>query len=134
MTQLELNKKVFFNGEKLPMNVRAFNEMYAICSRPINRREDADMIKREVEMGAYGTFTEAWEANKDNYIYSILDLKEMVKGSDNLVFGRYNYSIERDCKKALNALMKGGIEISHRNRAYFSFDTERTLPKRVKLN
>lgn len=59
---IELNKEmlVYFIGEKLPMKVKAVNENYAICTRKLNKRQDADLLHRQVETGAYFYFMEAY--------------------------------------------------------------------------
>lgn len=119
-------KKVFFTNEKLPFNVMAVSERYAVVSRKLNRREDAELLHYQVKMNAYLTFTEAFNANKDNPVYSLLDFKENVKAPHNLIFGDFDYFKTKDCEKAIKWLEKGKMELSHRNRCELSIDWDKT--------
>lgn len=125
-TVFSLGKKVYFTNEKLPYKVMALIERYAVVSRPLNRREDADLLHNQVKMGAYFTFTEAFEHNKKSPIYSIIDFEQNIKAPDNMVFGIYDYSKESDCKKVINDLESGELELSFRNRCELSVDMERS--------
>lgn len=122
-----VGKKVYFKDEKLPYNVMASSERYAIASRKIHRREDADLIHYKVEMGAYISFKEAFEANKDNPVYSIVDFNKNIRGAENFVFGIYDYFKESDCDKAIKDLESGLMEISHRHRCELFVDFEKSL-------
>jgi len=66
---------IYFNGEKLPYKVMAVSDRYAIVSRKLKRREDADLLRHEVEMMAFSTFTEAYNFHKDSPVYSVLDFE-----------------------------------------------------------
>lgn len=121
-----VGKKVFFNGEKLPYKVMAVSKRYAVVTRPLNRREDASLLHHQVNMGAYCSFTEAFEHNKQSPVYSLIDFEENIKAPDNLVFGIYDYSKESDCKKAIKDLETGELQLSHRNRCELSVDLERS--------
>ena len=121
-----VGKKVYFTNEKLPYKVMAVSERYAVVSRPLNRREDAELLHHQVKMGAYCTFTEAFEHNKQSPVYSLIDFEENIKAPDNLVFGIYDYSKESDCKKVIKDLESGELELSHRNRCELSVDMERS--------
>lgn len=121
-----VGKKVYFNNERLPYKVMAVSKRYAVVSRPLNRREDADLLHHQVKTGAYCTFTEAFEHNKQSPVYSLIDFEENIKAPDNLVFGFYDYSKESDCKKVIKDLESGKIELSHRNRCELSVDMERS--------
>lgn len=125
-----VGNKVYFLGEKLPYKVMAASKRYAVVSRPLNRREDADLLKHQVLMGAYCTFTEAFEHNKQAPVYSLIDFEENIKAPDNLVFGIYDYSDEKQCQKVIEDLEAGEIELSHRNRAELSVDMERSANSR----
>ncbi|MGI8581909.1 MAG: hypothetical protein ACR2KX_06930, partial [Chitinophagaceae bacterium] len=94
----------------------AISERYAVVSRPLNRREDAGLLHHQVKMGAYCTFTEAFEHNKQSPVYSLVDFKENIKAPDNLVFGLYDYSNEESCQQVIKNLESGEMELSHRNR------------------
>ena len=58
-------------------------------------------------------------------LYTIIDLKEKWMGPDFLIFGIYDYSNTEDCKKAVEALEKGDLEISRRKG--MSFETYREI-------
>ncbi len=122
--------KVYFVGEKLPYKVMAVSKRYAVVSRPLNRREDASLLRRKVDMGAYWTINDAFEDNKYSPVYSLIDFEKNVKAPDNLVFGIYDYSKKSDCEKAIEDLDKGEIELSHRNMAELSVDMERSANSR----
>lgn len=122
-----VGKKVYFTNEKLPYKVMAVSERYAVVSRPLNRREDANLLHYQVEMGAYRTFTEAFEHNKQSPVYSLIDFEENIKAPDDLVFGIYDYSKVTDCKKVIKELEKGELKLSHRNRFELSVDMGRSL-------
>lgn len=124
--KLVQGQKVFFTNEKLPMTVKAVSERYAVVTRKLHRREDAELLHHEVKMAAYLTFTEAFNANKENPVYSLLDFQEKIKAPDNLVFGNFDYFNEKDCQKAIKDLEKGKMELSHRGRVELSIDWGRT--------
>jgi len=125
-----VGNKIFFDGEKLPYKVMALSERYAVVSRPLNRREDAGLLRHQVKMGAYLTFTEAFEHNKQSPVYSLIDFKENIKAPDNLVFGLYDYSNEESCRQVIKNLESGEMELSHRNRCEMSVDMERSANSR----
>jgi hypothetical protein len=122
-----VGKKVYFTNEKLPYRVMAVSERYAVVSRSLNRREDAELLHHQVRMGAYCTFTESFEHNKQSPVYSLIDFEENIKAPDNLVFGIYDYSKESDCKKVIKDLESGELQLSHRNRCELSVDLERSI-------
>jgi len=125
-----VGNKVYFTGEKLPYKVMATSKRYAVVSRPLNRREDAELLHHQVKMGAYCTFAEAFEHNKQSPVYSLIDFEKAVKAPDNLVFGIYDYSKKSDCEKVIEYLDKGEIELSHRSMAELSVDMERSANSR----
>lgn len=124
--KLVQGQKVYFTNEKLPFNVMAISERYAVVSRKLHRREDADLLHHQVETSAFCSFTEALDYHKESPIYSLLDFQEKVKAPDNLVFGNFDYFNEKDCKKAIKDLEKGEMELSHRSRVKLSIDWGRT--------
>lgn len=85
----DIGDKVYIWDEKRPYRVRASDERYAICTKPFNP-------KRTV-------------------MYFIIDQKEMVRGTDNMVFCE-GYETDEQCAERLKELQTGMIEISHRNR------------------
>lgn len=108
-------KKVKFKYDKSLYNVMAKNDRYIICSRKLNRRQDAKMIWDRVEVHAYDTFTCAYEDLKDSPVYTIIDLKEEIRWADNLVFWIHDYFSKKDCHNALDMLNKWEMEVSSRN-------------------
>ena len=131
MSQLKKGRFIFFEGEKLPFKVMAVSENYAVVSRKLDRSEDADLLWQEVKRGAYTTFTKAYRANKQNPVYSLLDLKESIKGPDNYIFSPFNYFDEADCEKAITALSNNDFQISHRSREPFIIDWTKSYELKV---
>lgn len=119
--EIKVNDKVYFINEKIPFLIMARNKRYAIAVRKLNRREDANLLKYKVEMGGYSSFTEAYIECKDLPIYTIIDFKLNVRGSDNMVFGIFDYFDRKDCEKAIKYLESGEMEISNRNRVNLEF-------------
>jgi hypothetical protein len=66
---LKLNQKVYFQKEKLPYNVMAISENFAVVSRKLHRREDAQLLHQLVFTNAYMTFTDAFDNLKDEPVY-----------------------------------------------------------------
>lgn len=126
MNKLKIDQNVYFTGEKLPMKVMALSDRFAVVSRKLNRTEDADLIRHQVEMGAFENFTDAYNDMKGKPVYSLLDFEEMIKAPDNLVFGRYDYFDQSQCQDAVISLVDGQMELSERNRAELKIDWERT--------
>ncbi len=106
---------IIFKEDKKPFKVRCADGRFIICTRMFNRRNDSDLIWAEVQMGGFMTFSSGYEFVKDTPIYSIIDLKENIRGTENLVFCMGFHS-DADCKRALKRLSSGETEISHRNR------------------
>lgn len=94
----------------------AENERYKICVRKLNKRQDNKLLWFEVERGWFYSFTEAYNYHKNCPVYTIVDLQEWIRWSDNLIFWIYDYFSKKDCNKALKDLEKWKIEISHRSR------------------
>lgn len=116
INQLKIRNKVYFEDELLPYKIMAVNDNYMIASRKLNARQDVNLIKYRVEMGAYMSFKEAYNDLKHSPVYTIVDLNECVRGSDNMIFGQYDYFSEFDCAKAIQALENGEMEISRRSK------------------
>jgi len=124
---LKKGQEVYFVGEKIPMTVNRISKNYAICTRNLHRREDADILKHKVEMGGYCTFSEAYNDLKDSLIYSILDFKNNTKGPHN----SFGHGIEKDtlyedAKEVLDDLESGEIEMSRRNSCKLNINWELT--------
>jgi len=87
--------KIYFAGERIGYTIKACNERYLICTKPYNP-------KRTV-------------------LYTIVDLKEEIRGTNNLVFNMYDYAKQSDIDQCLKDLISGesdfdGLKITRRNR------------------
>lgn len=92
----KVGQKIKFRREKQRFTIRACNERYAICTKPFNPRHTV--------------------------IYTIIDLEEGIRGTENLVFGM-GAETDQQCQEMLLRLTTPqeseiGLktEISHRNR------------------
>lgn len=108
--------KITFQEDKLPYTIMATSKRYAVASRNLNKREDAEILHQLVKMSAYASFTEAYEANKENPVYSIIDFKNKIRSTDDLIFGLYDYFNEHDCKCVIDSLERRTLKLSHRNK------------------
>lgn len=81
--------KIKFKGENRPYHVQACDSRYLICTKPFN-------LKKSV-------------------LYTIVDFKENIRGTENLVFCM-GFETRKLCKEALKRLQSGYSEISYRNR------------------
>jgi len=81
--------KIKFKGEKQRYTVQATGKRYLVCTKPFNARKTV--------------------------LYTIIDLKEEVRGTENLVFGM-GAETKKLCDEMLERLESGESEISHRNR------------------
>lgn len=108
--------KILFKEESLPYNVMAIDNNYIIASRKLDLREDKELLKHRVDMNAYISIKEAYNNNRDNPVYSIIDLKNNVRSSDNLVFKMIDYFDKKECKKVLEKLNNNEIGLSERDK------------------
>lgn len=104
---MKLGQKIYFNGEKQPMKVKALTERFAIVTKPFNPQRTV--------------------------IYSILDFKEQKKAPNNLVFNIYDYAIQEDIDECMKDLLSGECELSRRNSVDLNIDWERTGSRELKL-
>lgn len=95
--RVEVGDKVYVPKEKRPYRVRARDERYIICTKPYNPQ-------RTVR-------------------YFIVDLKERVRGPDNMVFCS-GYESDEDCAERLKELQSGEIEVSWRRHIDLDIDIE----------
>jgi len=87
--KLSVGNKVKFQNEKRPYTVRCCDDRFAICTK---------------SFAAIATV-----------VYTIIDLKEKVRGTENLVLSG-GFETDEDCHEALERLQNGESEVSHRNR------------------
>jgi len=124
--KLKQNQKVFFKNENLPYNVMAVSEQYAVVSRKLDKIVDDNLLLFEVKRGSYPTEEIAFNANKENPVYSILDFKNNIKAPHNKVFNDFDMFKVEDCQNLINSLEKGETELSHRNRVDLFIDWDTT--------
>lgn len=87
--KISVGSKIRFPEEKQAYTVQASGPRYAVCTKPFNP-------KRTV-------------------LYTVLDFKENVRGTENLVFGM-GAETRGLCEEMLARLESGETEVSHRNR------------------
>jgi len=86
---IKVNDKVYFKSEKASYTVKAFDGRYAICTKPYN-------FKRTV-------------------MYTIVDFKEDIRSTNDLVFNIYDYKVQDDINKCLRDIKSGELKLSKRN-------------------
>ena len=98
-------KKIIFPDDSLPYSIVAESKRYAVCTRPIDRKEDKDLIKRLTD-----------EDIRTCVIYTLVDFVDEIRSTNNRIFNSYDYSKVEDCKKCLEDLESGVVELSRRNK------------------
>ncbi len=81
--------KIRFAEERLAYTVRAANDRFAVCTKPFNP--------------------------KHTVLYTVVDLKQEIRGTENLVFGM-GAETDEQCREMLERISSGETGISHRNR------------------
>ena len=125
--KLKVGQQIFFTNEVPSYELKAIDDRYAIVVRKLHRRHDADLLHHEVKMGAYFTFTEAFNAYKDNPVYSILDFKLNKRAPNNLVLNDYDYWKQEDIDNCMKDLQNGEVELSQRNACDLEIDWTKTI-------
>ncbi len=59
---------------------------------------------------------------KKTFFYVIVDIKDKVRGKDNYIFGKFDYSDPKDCYQALAELNSGVLGVSGRNRVKLNIE------------
>lgn len=95
--RVEVGDKVYIPNEKRPFRVRARDERFIICTKPYNPEKTVR--------------------------YFIVDLKERMRGPDNMVFCS-GYESDEDCAERLAELQSGEIEVSWRRHVDLDIDIE----------
>ncbi len=90
-----------FKSQKQRYRVQACNERYLVCTKPFSVRKTV--------------------------MYTIVDLKEQVRGTENLIFCM-GFETKELCEEALERLTNGDSEVSHRNR--IDLDIEAVIHQR----
>lgn len=86
---MKVGDKIKFAEEKQAYTIQALGPRFAVCTKPFNP--------------------------KHTVLYSVVDLQEKVRGTENLIFGMGAETIEQ-CQEMLERLETGETEVSHRNR------------------
>lgn len=117
--QVPVGTKIKFQKEKLCYTVMASNVAFLVCTKPLN------MIRKT---GTWGLKNKgrAYEHEK-TVLYTVVDRKEGVRGTENLIFG-FGAETKEQCEEMLERLTTGDSEVSHRNRV--TLDVEKFyIPK-----
>lgn len=85
----KVGDKIKFIEEKKPYSIISCDSRYLICTKPYNP-------KRTV-------------------LYTIVDLQENVRGTENMIFCQ-GFETKEECDEALERLQTGESEISRRNK------------------
>lgn len=91
-----IGDKIKFVEEKQRYTVIARSDRFLICTKPYNL--------------------------KKTYMYTIVDLKENIRGTDNYILGRYDYSIPSEAADCIEHLESGETGISMKNRIQLKID------------
>lgn len=94
---VKVGDNIKFNSEKGQYKVKACNERYAICTKPYNPQRTV--------------------------FYTIIDFKQSIRSTNNLVFNMYDYKIQEDIDACLVDLIAGKIELSRRNQIDLDIDS-----------
>lgn len=74
-------QRIWFAEEKRPYRIRVCDGRFLICTKPFNLR-------------------------RDTYMYTIVDLKEGIRGTDGYSLGPYDYRSDEDCEAFLKELQE----------------------------
>lgn len=88
ITKAQPGDKIYFESEKRPYTIIVRDEIFIICTK--------------------------YFAAKHTVMYTIIDLKRQVRGTENLVFCM-GFEDHELCQQALERLQKGESEVSYRN-------------------
>lgn len=86
---MKVGQKIKFKEEKQRYTIQACNKRYAVCIKPFNP--------------------------KKTVLYTIVDLKEKIRGTENLILSEGAETREQ-CEEMLERIVSGKTEISHRNK------------------
>lgn len=126
-SKLKEGQKIFFTGEEIPMDLIARTERFGVVVRSLDIKEDFNLLMFEVERGAAHDSKQAYEENKGEPIYSLLDFEKEKRAPSNMIFNPYDYWSKEDCCKCVKALDDGEHELSRRHGIDLNIDWFRTL-------
>ena len=84
-----IGDRIWFKREKRPYRVRACDNRFVICTKPMNALKTV--------------------------LYTIIDLHKNIRGTENLIFCM-GFETDKSCQEALERLQCGESEVSYRNR------------------
>lgn len=88
LSALHVGDLVKFTSERQRYRVKAANERFAVCTKPMNALRTT--------------------------IYSIIDFERNVRGRENLIFGM-GFETDEQCAAALKRLVEGESQVSYRH-------------------
>jgi len=100
-----LGQNLWFDKETKPYQIKAFNNKFAICTKPFNLQKTV--------------------------LYTIIDIEQNIRGTENLVFGM-GFETTKDCEEALARLTVGETEVSSRNNVTLNIVRNFHLSKKFK--
>lgn len=87
LARAQVGSRVWFFGEKRPYKVRARNQRYLVCTKPLNIHKTT--------------------------LYTVVDLVEEIRGTEDSIFGMGAES-DQDCQEMIQRL-EGESQVSRRN-------------------
>jgi hypothetical protein len=115
MKEIKEGCNIFFKKEKLPMTLIAKTDRFGIATRYLDIESDYEIIWHEVERGKYQDIQEAYDALKNEIIYTYIDFEKEIKGDSDRLFCLYDYESKQSCIEAVNDMENGKHSISKRN-------------------
>lgn len=91
LADVEVGSRIYFEEEKRPYRVRARSGRYLVCTKPHNP--------------------------KKTVLYTVVDLVEQVRGTENLVFG-FGAETDEECREMVDRLEGRGESDSEEDLAY----------------
>lgn len=89
LSELPVGSRIWFEGERNGYTIQARDARFLVCTKPF--------------------------AIRQTVIYTIVDLKQKIRGTENLVFGM-GFETKTACEEALARLASDETQVSHRNR------------------
>ena len=103
--KVPVGSKIKFENEKQRYTVQASNVAFCICTKPMNA--------------------------KKTVLYTIIDWRNQIRGTENLVFGM-GVETKEQCEEMLERLTQGESEVSHRNRRELDIEDAQLTPSKCK--
>lgn len=100
----EGGRLVFAEEPGRPYIVQAANAAFAVLTRLAEVRDYEELGQRK-------------EEGKSEVVYTLVDLRNGIRGPHGLAVSPYNYTRQSDIRRCLQDLSSGKVSISPRNRA-----------------